>query len=40
MASLYTQFADGLRKKQWTEQQIKEVWALLEKQAEYSFNRG
>ena len=40
MASLYKDFADGLTKKQWTEQQIKDVWVLLEKQAEYSFNRG
>lgn len=40
MASLYEKFADGLRKKNWTEQQIEEVWALLSKQAEYSFNRG
>ena len=40
MASLYKDFADGLRKKKWTEQQIEEVWALLSKQAEYSFNRG
>lgn len=40
MASLYKDFADGLRKKNWTEQQIEEVWALLSKQAEYSFNRG
>lgn len=40
MASLYTEFADGLTKKNWTKQQIEEVWALLSKQAEYSFNRG
>lgn len=40
MASLYKDFADGLRKKNWTEQQVEEVWALLSKQAEYSFNRG
>lgn len=40
MASLYTQFHEGLIKKQWTEQQIKDMWALLSKQAEYSFNRG
>ena len=40
MASLYKEFADGLRKKNWTEQQIEDVWALLSKQAEYSFNRG
>lgn len=40
MASLYEEFANGLRKKEWTQQQIKDVWALLAKQAEYSFNRG
>lgn len=40
MASLYEKFHSGLLKKQWTEQQIKDVWALLAKQAEYSFNRG
>lgn len=40
MASLYEEFAEGLRKKNWTKQQIEDVWALLSKQAEYSFNRG
>jgi len=40
MASLYTQFREGLLKKKWQEQQIQDMWALLEKQAEYSFNRG
>jgi DNA polymerase-3 subunit alpha len=40
MASLYEEFKNGLIQKQWTEQQIKDVWALLAKQAEYSFNRG
>ena len=40
MESLYEKFSNGLRKKEWTEQQIEEVWALLAKQAEYSFNRG
>lgn len=40
MASLYEEFAEGLIKKDWTKQQIEDVWALLSKQAEYSFNRG
>lgn len=40
MASLYQDFSDGLNDKGWTKEQIKEVWALLEKQASYSFNRG
>ena len=40
MASLYDDFSIGLKSKDWNEQQIKDVWALLSKQAEYSFNRG
>ena len=40
MASLYEDFSIGLKSKDWNEQQIKDVWALLSKQAEYSFNRG
>lgn len=40
MASLYEEFKNGLVEKQWSEKQIQEVWALLAKQAEYSFNRG
>ena len=40
MASLYEEFANGLKNKNWTEQQTEEVWTLLSKQAEYSFNRG
>ena len=40
MASLYEEFHEGLISKKWKEQQIKDVWALLAKQAEYSFNRG
>ena len=40
MESLYEEFHQGLVQKQWAEKQIKDVWALLAKQAEYSFNRG
>ena len=40
MASLYEEFKDGLIKKNWNKQQIEDVWSLLAKQAEYSFNRG
>ena len=40
MESLYADFKIGLEKKNWTKQQIEDVWALLSKQAEYSFNRG
>lgn len=40
MESLYVDFKAGLENKNWTKQQIEDVWALLSKQAEYSFNRG
>ena len=40
MESLYAEFKTGLIAKQWTDNQIQEVWTLLAKQAEYSFNRG
>lgn len=40
MDSLYEEFYTGMKVKKWGEQQIKDVWALLAKQAEYSFNRG
>lgn len=40
MESLYEEFHNGLVLKKWDEKQIKDVWALLAKQAEYSFNRG
>lgn len=40
MASLYEDFKKGLESKNWTKQQIEDVWTLLAKQAEYSFNRG
>ena len=40
MASLYTDFHKGLLGKGWDDDQIKEIWALMIKQAEYCFNRG
>lgn len=40
MDSLYISFKEGLVEKQWEEKQIQDVWSLLAKQAEYSFNRG
>lgn len=40
MESLYEEFYGGLQVKKWLEHQIKDVWTLLAKQAEYSFNRG
>lgn len=40
MVSLKEQLRDGLKQKHWTEYQINSVWDLLEKQANYSFNRS
>lgn len=40
MAKLKTKFASGLEKKGWNKEQIDGIWALMEKQAEYSFNRS
>ena len=40
MESLEVQFRDGLHKKGWNDYQISEMWALILKQASYSFNRG
>lgn len=40
MESLYKDFEAGLKEKKWTKQQIEDVWMLVSKQAEYSFNRG
>ena len=34
------QFKDGLRAKGWNEEQLNEIWDLMLKQAEYSFNAG
>ena len=40
MRALKGKFSQGLKKRGWEDYQINEVWALMEKQAEYSFNRG
>lgn len=40
MASLEIQFRDGLSKKDWVKTQVDEMWRLILKQSEYSFNRG
>lgn len=40
MASLYEKFSNGLKKRNWSDQQIKEMWTLIEAQAGYSFNAG
>ena len=40
MESLYADFKVGLENRNWDKKQIEDVWALLSKQAEYSFNRG
>lgn len=40
MRALKGKFATGLKSRGWSDSQINEVWMLMEKQAEYSFNRG
>lgn len=40
MRALKGKFSQGLEKRGWNDSQIDEIWALMEKQAEYSFNRG
>lgn len=40
MEELEIQFRSGLSAKGWAEAQINEIWALILKQASYSFNRG
>lgn len=40
MARLKTKFSNGLEQKGWNKEQIDGIWALMEKQAEYSFNRS
>jgi DNA polymerase-3 subunit alpha len=40
MKKLYNDFVKGLKEKQWNNIQIQEIWDLMLKQAEYSFNRG
>ena len=40
MQKLYVKFYEGLKEKNWTENQIQEIWNLMSKQAEYCFNRG
>lgn len=40
MKSLKVKFGIGLKNRGWEEIQINEIWLLMEKQAEYSFNRG
>lgn len=40
MEKLEAQFRSGLAAKGWGEAQINEIWALILKQASYSFNRG
>lgn len=38
MAKLWEQFKDGLLSRSWNEEQIKEIWDLIEAQSTYSFN--
>lgn len=40
MESLKVKFEDGLLSKGWNQAQIDEIWQLMLKQAEYSFNKG
>jgi DNA polymerase-3 subunit alpha len=40
MESLYSELKQGLYDNGWSESQIEDIWKLLLKQAEYSFNRG
>lgn len=40
MKSLEGHFRQGLKEKEWTEEQSNDMWKLLKKQAEYSFNAG
>lgn len=40
MKELGEQFKIGLLSKGWNEKQVEEIWQLMLKQAEYSFNRG
>ena len=40
MEKLKIKFKEGLLNKNWNEDQINEIWGLMLKQADYSFNRG
>lgn len=40
MKSLKNKFKEGLGKRGWSDFQIDQIWALMELQAEYSFNKG
>lgn len=40
MKSLFEDFMAGLRKRNWKEDDVVEMWRLIEAQAEYSFNRS
>ena len=40
MAGLEKDFRAGLKKKNWTENELSEIWQLMLKQSEYCFNRG
>lgn len=40
MQKLYEKFSSGLREKGWKEEDVVEMWRLIEAQAEYSFNRS
>ena len=39
MKTLKPMFVDGLKKKDWGDEQIEAIWNLLLKQSTYCFNR-
>ena len=39
MRTLRPKFEEGLRKRNWGDEQIEAIWNLLLKQSEYCFNR-
>lgn len=40
MKELFGEFEKGLKLRNWTDEQIKEIWDLVEAQSTYSFNLG
>lgn len=40
MQELEVKFRAGMKAKGWNDEQVDEIWALVLKQADYSFNRG
>jgi DNA polymerase-3 subunit alpha len=40
MRALENDLKEGLLKRNWTQKQVDQMWELIQKQSEYSFNRG